>query len=247
MDYCSPDSDTFSSSVGNLRMNIGQTSVGVNSCHLNETYGPSGYSLDPLVDSAFQSGSSPTSSSAVSSSGNVMTESTNSAVLSNTGSASGHGVESVSDQATASMHSVPIQDSWELRLWADLMWLANQAMAALACCGPIYDPHALFTDHVIGQSNSSLNGEFSSSGSNPNPGYILRWVSGLLISRDVVLSSSPWLWHCPVVDGGLCHVNLSPIGTSGCGVFNGASILTGCTGRERRLDSVRCYSILKLR
>ncbi|TPP62486.1 hypothetical protein FGIG_09681 [Fasciola gigantica] len=230
-----PESDT-----SHLRVTVGQTSsVGVGSSQSSETYGPTGHNLDPGSDSSVQVGASPTSSSAISSSTNVITESTSSAVASNTGSASVCGMVSATDQAPTSMHSVPIQDSWELRLWTDLMWLANQAMAALACCGPIYDPHALFADHVTDQSTSSSSGcEFSSSGTNPNPGYILRWVSGLLISRDAVLSSSPWLWHCPVVDAGLCHVNLSHIGTAGYGFFNGASILTGGTGRERRLDSL---------
>ncbi|KAK4475902.1 hypothetical protein MN116_001147 [Schistosoma mekongi] len=138
-------------------------------------------------------------------------------------------------------------ESVEYCLWIDLIWLSNQAMAALVCCGPIFDRSALLPyDNVkLGiisdvSSISSAERLVSVSGSNictPSSGYVLRWISGLLVARDTALSSSPWLWFCPVTGRGLLHNTLSPGGASLCGNSHTRSRIIAAGGGHR-LDSL---------
>ncbi|KAH8864111.1 Protein furry like [Schistosoma japonicum] len=138
-------------------------------------------------------------------------------------------------------------ESVEYCLWIDLIWLSNQAMASLVCCGPIFDRSALLPyDNVkLGiisdvSSISSAERLVSVSGSNvytPSSGYVLRWISGLLVARDTALSSSPWLWFCPVTGRGLLHNTLSPGGASLCGNSHTRSRIIAAGGGHR-LDSL---------
>ncbi|CAH8610408.1 unnamed protein product [Heterobilharzia americana] len=144
-------------------------------------------------------------------------------------------------------------ESLEYCLWIDLIWLSNQAMAALVCCGPIYDRSGLLpndnskTNQVISgagfdsSSSSSYversNGTSCLSICTPSSGYVLRWISGLLVARDTALSSSPWLWFCPVTGRGLLHNTLNPGGASLCGNSHTRSRIIAAGG-GRRLDSL---------
>ncbi|TGZ62726.1 hypothetical protein CRM22_007302 [Opisthorchis felineus] len=126
------------------------------------------------------------------------------------------------------------QDIWEQRLWIDLLWFANQAMAALICSGPIYDHQALFGELT------DLYGEHSATGEKtmaPHPGYILRWVSRLLLARDPILDSSPWLWHCPVVDTSFGYSALMSTRSSSCSA-SAIQTRTTLVGGELRLDAL---------
>ncbi|KAF6777651.1 hypothetical protein AHF37_03693 [Paragonimus kellicotti] len=126
-------------------------------------------------------------------------------------------------------------DSWELRLWTDLVWTANQAMGALVCCGPIYDQQALFgepgdllsTERSIGVEKQSV----------PAAGYILRWIAGLLVARDPALCASPWLWHCPITDASLKYVSMAHSGSCGGLTFGTQPRLT-FVGVDRRMDTL---------
>ncbi|KAA3681780.1 uncharacterized protein DEA37_0008779 [Paragonimus westermani] len=126
-------------------------------------------------------------------------------------------------------------DSWELRLWTDLIWTANQAMGALACCGPIYDQQALFGDP------GDLLGAERSVGiekpSVPAAGYILRWVASLLVARDPALCVSPWLWHCPITDAPLKYAPMTHSGSCGGLTFGTQPRLT-FVGVDRRMDTL---------
>nr|CAH8871380.1 unnamed protein product [Trichobilharzia regenti] len=121
-------------------------------------------------------------------------------------------------------------DSLEYCLWIDLIWLSNQAMAALGAAVP-------GSDSVYGSCSDRSNGTSCSNVCTPSPGYVLRWISGLLVARDTALSSSPWLWFCPITSRGLLHNTLNPGGASLCGNSHTRS-RTIAAGGGRRLDSL---------
>ncbi|XP_018654082.1 putative heat containing protein [Schistosoma mansoni] len=155
-------------------------------------------------------------------------------------------------QKTCEGEQIDRIESVEYCLWIDLIWLSNQAMAALVCCGAIFDRSALLPQDSgklnqiilgVGSDASSFPGPErlnSGSGSNvrtPSSGYVLRWISGLLVARDTALSSSPWLWFCPITGRGLLHSTLTPGGASLCGNSHTRS-RTIAAGGGRRLDSL---------
>lgn len=157
-------------------------------------------------------------------------------------------------QKTCESEQIDMSEYVEYCLWIDLIWLSNQAMAALVCCGPIFDRSALLPQDSgklnqiilgVGSDASSVSGPErlnSGSGSNvrtPSSGYVLRWISGLLVARDTALSSSPWLWFCPITGRGLLHSTLTPGGASLCGNSHTRSRMIAAGG-GRRLDSVCC-------
>ncbi|CAH8669843.1 unnamed protein product [Schistosoma rodhaini] len=155
-------------------------------------------------------------------------------------------------QKTCEGEQIDRIESVEYCLWIDLIWLSNQAMAALVCCGAIFDRSALLPQDSgklnqiilgVGSDASSFPGPErlnSGSGSNvrtPSSGYVLRWISGLLVARDTALSSCPWLWFCPITGRGLLHSTLTPGGASLCGNSHTRS-RTIAAGGGRRLDSL---------
>lgn len=124
-------------------------------------------------------------------------------------------------------------------LWFDLIWAANQAMSSLVCAGPIQDAHSWSTDFGVKPTPcaySESNNHLTSSSNLANV-CLMRWISGLLVARDISLSSSPWLWHSPIVCSGLVCNSL---------ILGGASLCGNCQTRSRsiliggghRLDSV---------
>ncbi|CAH8566279.1 unnamed protein product [Schistosoma turkestanicum] len=170
---------------------------------------------------------------------------------SNMSASSGQPTQSptILQQKTCENEQIDRNESVEYCLWIDLIWLSNQAMAALVCCGPIFDRSALLPQDsgklnqvVLGMGSdvSSASGTERGSGSNvcvPSFGYVLRWISGLLVARDTALSSSPWLWFCPIIGRGLLHSTLNPGGASLCGNSHTRSRIIAAGG-GRRLDSL---------
>ncbi|KER30684.1 hypothetical protein T265_02924 [Opisthorchis viverrini] len=132
-----------------------------------------------------------------------------------------------------SRSAVATQDIWEQRLWIDLLWFANQAMAALICSGPIYDHQALFGE-LTDLGEHLATGEKTMA---PHPGYILRWVSRLLLARDPILDSSPWLWHCPIVDTSFGYSALMSTRSFSCSA-SALQTRTTLVGGELRLDAL---------
>lgn len=64
--------------------------------------------------------------------------------------------------ASSAVSTVTTVDSFisilESSLWLELIWYANQSMAALVCCSAIYDPHALLSapQHLCGTPEPSI-------------------------------------------------------------------------------------------
>ncbi|CAH8433161.1 unnamed protein product [Dicrocoelium dendriticum] len=136
---------------------------------------------------------------------------------------------------TAGQLTLTFLDSWALRLWTDLLWSANQAMGALLTCGPIYDQQALFNDsrdYATSEHSSTVDKQII-----PSPGYVLRWISDLLVARDSGASATPWLWYCPIVDPSFGRSNRSPVGNCYCPVY-GTPPRTALAAGERRMDTL---------